>query len=151
MYAVIRIRGAVGTRKDLEDTLRMLRLKNVNNCVLVLETKEYLGMLRKAKDYITWGKIDKKTLSKLLEERGKILGNKSINKESLKEITGFDFDELSDALVKGKVNLKNFKNIKPVFRLNPPIHGYKSTRLPFPKGDLGNRGEKINELLERMI
>ena len=151
MYAVIRIRGKAGTRKDLEDTLRMLRLKNVNNCVIIPETKEYLGMLKKAKDYITWGKIDKKTLSKLLEKRCKILGNKSIDKESLKDIGFDDFDKFSDALIKGKLNLKDLKNIKPIFRLNPPIHGYKATRLPYPKGSLGDRGEKINELLERMI
>jgi len=120
MYAVIRIRGSARTRKDLEDTLRMLRLKKPNNCVLVPETKQYLGMLRKSKDYITWGIIEKKTLSKLLEKRG-------------------------------KVKLEDLEKIKPVFRLNPPIHGYKSIRLPYPRGSLGNRGEKINELLERMI
>jgi len=139
MYAVIRIRGKAGTRKDLEDTLRMLRLKNVNNCILVPETKEYLGMLRKAKDRITWGKIDKKTLSELLQKRGKI------SKEKLKEMKMKNLDDLSDALMKNKLKLKL------IFRLNPPIHGFKSTRLPYPKGDLGSRGERINELLERMI
>ena len=41
--------------------------------------------------------------------------------------------------------------IMPVFRLNPPSKGYKSVRKFFPKGDLGYRGEKINELLKRMI
>jgi len=152
MFAIIRIRGTAGTRKDLEDTLGMLRLNKPNNCVLVPETKKYLGMLKKAKDYITWGKIDNKTLSSLLEKRGRILGNKSIDKQNLKDITGFDdFDKFSDALIKEKVFLKDFKNIKPIFRLNPPRHGYKATRLSYPKGSLGDRGEKINELLERMI
>ena len=146
MYAVVRIRGSVGTRKDLEDTLKMLRLKSVNHCVVVPETKQYLGMLKKAKDFITWGKIDKKILSSLLEKRGKI------DKKSLKEITKFDsFDEFADALIKDKVKLKDFKKIKPIFRLNPPRHGYKATRLPYPKGSLGDRKDKINELLERMI
>ena len=32
-----------------------------------------------------------------------------------------------------------------------PKGGYKATRLPYPKGDLGDRKEKINDLLERMI
>ena len=139
MFAVVRVRGSVNVSKDVEDTLKMLNLKSPNHCVVIPETKQYLGMLKKAKDRITWGKIDKKTLSKLLEKRSKI------SQEKLKEMNVKSFDELSDALIKNKLKLKL------IFRLNPPIHGYKSTRLPFPKGDLGFRGERINELLERMI
>jgi len=139
MFAVVRIRGAVGTSKPVEDTLSMLNLNSPNRCVVVPETKEYLGMLRKVKDRITWGKIDKKTLSSLLEKRSKI------SQEKLKEMKIKNFNDLSDALIKTQIKLKL------VFRLNPPMHGFKSTRLPYPKGDLGFRGEKINELLERMI
>ena len=139
MFAVIRIRGSVNVSKDVEDTLKMLNLNSPNRCVVVPETKEYLGMLRKVKDRITWGNIDKKTLSKLLEKRGRI------SKEKLKEMKMKNLDDLSDALMKNKLKLKL------IFRLNPPIRGFKSTRLPYPKGDLGDRGEKINELLERMI
>ncbi len=152
MLAVIRIRGSVKVRKEVKDTLAMLRLKRVNHCVIIPETPEYLGMLKKAKDRITWGKIDKKTLAELLRKRGKLIGNKKLDEKTLKDITGFEsFEEFSDALIKGKVKLKDYKKIKPVFRLNPPRHGFKSIRLNYPKGDLGNRGEKINELLGRMI
>jgi len=139
MFAVVRIRGSVNVSDDIEDTLNMLNLKSPNNCVVIPETKQYLGMLRKAKDRITWGNVDKKTLSKLLEKRSKI------PKEKLKEMKMKNLNDLSDALIKNKMKLKL------IFRLNPPMHGFKSTRLPYPKGDLGFRGEKINELLERMI
>jgi len=139
MFAVIRIRGSVGTSKKVEDTLRMLNLNSPNNCVVIPETKEYLGMLKKAKDRITWGEIDKKTLTKLLEKRSKI------SQEKLKGMKMKKFDDLSDVLIKNQIKLKL------IFRLNPPRHGFKSTRLPYPKGDLGSRKEKINELLERMI
>jgi len=152
MFAVVRVRGPAGRRKEIEDTLRMLMLKKPNNCVIIPETKEYLGMLRKAKDLITWGDINKKTLSLLIEKRGKIIGDKKIDRESLKDITDFNsFDDFSEALIKGKVKLKNYKKIKPVFKLNPPKHGYKSIRLPYPKGDLGDREDRINQLLERMV
>ena len=139
MFVVVRVRGSVNVSKGVEDTLKMLNLNSPNRCVVIPETKEYLGMLRKAKDRITWGKIDKKTLSELLQKRGKI------SKEKLKEMKMKNLDDLSDALMKNKLKLKL------IFRLNPPIHGFKSTRLPYPKGDLGSRGERINELLERMI
>jgi large subunit ribosomal protein L30 len=152
MLAVVRIRGTVNRFIEIKDTMDMLRLSKVNNCVLVPEKNEYLGMLRKAKDFITWGKIDKETLSKLLEKRCKLLGDKNLSLEELKEITDFDdFDSFADALIDGKAKLKDYNRIKSVFRLNPPKKGFRSTRTPFPKGDLGNRNEKINELLERMI
>lgn len=152
MFAVVRIRGSVDTSKEVESTLRMLKLNYVNNCVLVPEDGDYLGMLKKTKDYITWGKIDKQTLVELLKKRGRIIGDKTIDEKTLKKITKFDsFDELSDALIESKVKLKDLKEIKPVFKLNSPIHGLKAKRLPYPKGALGNRKEKINELLLRMI
>lgn len=38
-----------------------------------------------------------------------------------------------------------------VLRLHPPSKGYRSVKKHFPKGDLGYRGDKINELLGRMV
>lgn len=152
MFAVIRIRGTAQVRKTIADTLDFLRLKRVNNCVILPETKEYFGMLKKAKDYIAWGNISKETLTKLIQNRCKIIGDKKIDEKSLKEITGFDsFEKFSDALIEGKIKLRDYEQIKQVFMLNPPRHGFKATKLPFPRGDLGNRKENINELLERMI
>jgi hypothetical protein len=74
-----------------------------------------------------------------LEKRGKI------SQEKLKEMKMKNFDELSDAFIKNQIKLKI------IFRLNPPAHGFKATRLSYPKGDLGYRKDKINELLARMI
>ena len=152
MYAVIRLRGSVKVRREILDTLKMLRLHRVNHCVLVPKTPDFEGMLRKVKDYVTYGEIKKDTLVKLLKERGRLVGNKRLDEKSLKKITGFDnFDDFADALLKGKIKLKDFENIKPVFRLSPPKGGFKSKKHHYPKGDLGYRGEAINELIERML
>ncbi len=152
MYAVVRIRGRVGVRKEIEDTLRMLRLKRVNNCVLVPENPSFKGMLEKAKDYITWGEINKETLVALLRKRLRLKGDKRVDEKILKEVTDFNsFEEFADALLEGKIRLKNFEKLNPVFRLTPPSKGFKSVKEHWPKGDLGYRGEAINELLERMI
>lgn len=43
------------------------------------------------------------------------------------------------------------KDLKIVFRLTPPSKGHRPIKSPYPKGACGYRGEKINELLERMI
>jgi len=152
MYAVIRIRGRIGVRKEIEDTLKMLRLKKVNNCVLIPETESYKGMLQKAKDYITWGEIEKETLAEMLRKRLRLLGDKRVDEKVLKETTGFNsLEDFASALIEGKVRLKDFKKLKPVFRLTPPSKGFKSIKQHWPKGDLGYRGKEINELIKRMI
>lgn len=46
------------------------------------------------------------------------------------------------------------KNKEKIIRLNPPRKGYgrKGVKMPFAKGGAhGNRGEKINDLLTRMM
>jgi len=69
MYAVLRIRGSVNTSPQLKATMKMLRLERVNHCVLIPKNESYDGMLKKAKDYITWGEINQVTLEKLIAKR----------------------------------------------------------------------------------
>ena len=52
--------------------------------------------------------------------------------------------ELSEEL------LEEFKD-KKTTRLKPPKTGFKSTRIFYPKGDLGYRGKEINKLLKKMM
>jgi len=151
MFAVIRISGTVNVSRDMSDTLKMLRLNAPNNCVFVPETPDFKGMLNHVKDFITWGEVDKETLVKVLEKRLRLMGNDKVDGKSLKSTSGVDsFEKFADELIKGK-KLKDFEKLKPVLRLTPPSKGFKSTREPFPKGDLGYRGKEINELLERMM
>lgn len=53
----IRIRGEIGIRKDIKDTLKMLNLTKKHACITLKKSDINIGMLRKAKDYITWGEI----------------------------------------------------------------------------------------------
>ncbi|MFH0836828.1 MAG: uL30 family ribosomal protein [Candidatus Aenigmatarchaeota archaeon] len=36
-------------------------------------------------------------------------------------------------------------------KLCPPLKGFRAIKIHYPKGDLGYRGDKINELLRRMV
>jgi len=151
MYVVVRIRGNVEVRRDARETLEMLRLKNPNNAIVCPENREWKGMLQKAKDWVTYGEVDKKILIVLLQKRLKS-GDKKVDEKMLKEITGYDsFEKFADDLASGKIMLKNFRRLKPFFRLTPPSKGFKSIKLHYPRGDLGYRGKEINELIERMI
>lgn len=152
MFAVIRIRGTASLRKGILDTLKMLRLDSPNNCVLVPGTPDRKGMIKKVKDFVTYGEIEKETLLKLLEKRLRLKGNKRIDEKNLKEKTDFDkFENFADELISGRIKLKDFEGLQPVFRLTPPSKGFKSVKEHYPKGDLGDRGKEINELLKRMI
>jgi large subunit ribosomal protein L30 len=152
MFAVIRIRGSVNLRKEIKDTLKMLRLNAPNNCVIIPETPDYKGMLEVVKDCVTWGEIDRETLIELLKKRLRLKGNKRVDEKALKSVTDFDsFEAFADELLAGRVKLKDFEEIQPFFRLTPPSKGFKSVKEHWPKGDLGYRGKEINELLKRMI
>ncbi len=153
MYAVIRVRGRTGVRWDIADTLKMLNLTRINHCVLIPDTPAYRGMLQKVKDYVTWGEIDEETLAKLIRSRGRLYGDEPITDEYVKKSMGFETIEgLAKAIVEGKVLYKDIPNVKPVFRLHPPLKGWEKTKRHFTEGGaLGYRGEKINDLILRML
>jgi len=104
--AIIQIRGAVGMSRTTIDTLNMLKLVKKNSCVVIEDTRANLGMLVSLKDYVTWGKIDEATFRMLLEKRGRIVGNKSLTEDYLKEKTKFGFDEFVKNFFNGKIKLK---------------------------------------------
>ena len=152
MIAVVRVRGKIGIKRDIERTLHLLRLRKKNHCVILNLDKNIVGMLNKIKHYVTWGEIDKETLIQLLKKRGRIAGNKRLTDEYLKEKLNMDFDQLAEKMIEGKISLKDIPGIKPFFRLKPPTKGFKNTKKDYSLGgDLGYRGKDINELLKRMI
>lgn len=151
MFAVIRLRGSPGLSKKIRDTLEMLRLKAVNNCVLVPETPDYKGMLDVVKQTVTWGEVEKEVLVELLKKRLRLKGDKRLDENILKQTTGYNFEELADAILSGRAKLKDFPALQQTFRLTPPSKGFKSIKEFYPNGDLGYRGKDINELLKRMI
>ena len=69
--AAIRIRGETGVRHDIKDTLKMLNLHKKHFCVILPNTREKLGMLQKAKDYLTWGEVSDEVANELKAKRDK--------------------------------------------------------------------------------
>lgn len=141
MYAVIRIRGCVHVAKRIRETLGMLCLRHVNNATLVPQGPVMEGMLKKVKDFVTWGEVSKETVEQLLSKRGRKDGKRLEEKEA----------KALAKVIMEKGSLKAAEGLCPVFRLSPPRKGFRSVRLAYPKGDLGSRGEKINELIGRMV
>jgi len=147
MMVVIRIKGLVGLDKKRGETLKRLRLRKKYSAVILQEKENIVGMIKKVGNCVAYGKIDEPTLYLLIEKRGKLVGNKPIKKEDIEKIV----KELTSGKELKDIKIKDIE-IKPFFRLHPPIGGFKkSTKKAFPKGVLGNQKEKINELLKRML
>jgi len=145
LLALIRVKGTVKKSEQIERTLSMLNLPKNNNCSLAVNSSEYLGMIKKVKDLITWGEIDKETLKLLIEKRGFTVSNKKIDAKKL--------DEITDSIFSLKSKLSDHK-IKRTFRLHPPKKGHKRAGIKKPftvGGALGYRKEKINDLIKQMV
>ena len=138
--AAIRVRGIIGVNSEIEDTMKMMRLYKKNFCCVLPNNPIYAGMLKKAKDYITWGEIDEQTFKLLVDRRGEeFKGREADSKKKISYNDFFAFDG---------------KKLKKYFRLNPPRKGFerKGIKHAFKEGGaLGYRGEKINELIRRMV
>jgi large subunit ribosomal protein L30 len=149
---VIRIRGTINVSKREEDTLRFLRIDRNNYATIIDNRPDYKGMLQKAKDWITWGEPDIKTIKSLLEKRGRAPGNEKLTIDYLERIGLESFEVLAEKLVKCEISFNQIEGIKPFFRLHPPKKGFKkSVKRPYrSQGELGYRGEAINELAMRM-
>lgn len=138
--AAIRVRGLTGVKIKVNDTLKMLRLYKKNYCCVLPNNPAYIGMLKKAKDYITWGELDNETFKMLVEKRGEEFnGRETDSKNKIKYNEFFIIDN---------------KKIKKYFRLNAPRKGFgrKGIKHTFKEGGaLGYRGEAINDLIKRMV
>jgi len=111
--AVIRLRGSINTKKEIRDTFKLLGLKRVNSLIIVdSEDKSKMGMIKKVKDFVTWGELSEETENLIKEKKG------------------------AD---------------KKVYRLSPARGGIKGIKRNWPKGSIGYRGEKINDLIRKML
>lgn len=150
--AIIRLRSDIKAKQDVKDTLKLMGLTRVNHGIIVDKTDSNMGMIKKAKDYITWGEVRADVLGRLLAKRGRLSGDKRVTEESVKAASKFQTTaELAEAVESGAASLGD-AGVKKVFRLHPPRGGFRSTKRPVKDmGDLGYRGEAINELIIRMM
>ncbi len=151
--AVVRVRGIINVKNDIRDTLTMLGLGRVNHCVLISENPPNMGMVRKVKDYVTWGPIDIETATVLVKERGQLKGRKALDEKALKDLGKYkSFEDLGKALADGDATWSKMDGTVRVFRLHPPRKGYEGIKRTFNMGGaLGDRGQDINVLLQRMM
>lgn len=139
MLLSIRISGLVGIPSEVKETLYRLRLRRKYSAVLLNPTQENLKLLKKLRNYIAYGDINRETLLDLIKKRAQPIGpDKKIDAEKIVE----------------KLDKKNLKDLglKPFFRLHPPRGGIESKKhFGIGKGVLGDNKDKINYLVRRML
>lgn len=152
--AVVRVRGKVGINPKIKDALKSLRLYRKNYCAVVPNNKNYSGVLKKIKDFTTFGEIDKTTFTKLLQKRGRLPGNKTLTDDYLKQKLNIDIKTFVEDFFAFKRELKDIPGLKLFFRLTPPKGGFERAGIKksFAVGGvLGYRGKNINKLIQKML
>lgn len=138
MIAIIRIKGLVEIPESIQENLIRINLRRKYNLILMNETEDNLRLLKKIRDYVAYGKINKEVLTELIEKRAVSFKNKKIDANRIAE----------------EVENKNMEDlgIRPFFSLHPPRGGINTkSHFPIKKGVLGDNKEKINELIRRML
>jgi large subunit ribosomal protein L30 len=152
-FVVVKVRGTIRAQREARETLGMLRLARTNNAVLIDNRPSYMGMLYRVQNYVTWGEVSKETVALLLKKRGSLAGGKKLTDESVEKIGYKSIDKFADAIASCKAELQKLPKVRSVFKLRPPSKGFKgSTKKSFSAGgEAGYRGERINELIKRMV
>merc|ERR1711935_713457 len=149
---VIRIRGINGIHPRPRKVLQLFRPRQINNATI--------HMLRIAEPYITMGYPNLKSVRELVYKRGfgKVEGRRvplTDNAIIEKELGKFGIicveDLIHEIFTVGPA-FKEANNFLWHFKLNTPNGGWRKKRNHYVDGgDYGNREEKINHLLKKMI
>ncbi|CAM9231063.1 unnamed protein product [Chrysoparadoxa australica] len=157
---VVRIRGILGVSPKVRKILQLLRLRQINNAVLVRLNAATIKMLRLVEPYIAYGYPNLKTIKDLVYKRGFGKVNKQripISDNSVIEgVLGSKgiicTEDLIHELYTVGPAFKEASNFLWPFKLSNPTGGFRQKLLHFNEGgDAGQRGEKINALVRKMI
>ena len=71
MIAVIRIKGMIGLKKAVAETLYRIRLRKKYACVVFKKpTEAHITMLKGLRNFVAYGEINDETYKQLKEKRG---------------------------------------------------------------------------------
>ena len=133
LIAVLRVRGRIGVRRTIKETLERMNIPRVNSLALLFGNESNMGMIKKCNDFVTYGAISEEMLGKVIEKNGVKISKEDVN-----------------ALMEGSKKPRELMRL-PI-RLKPPRHGHRSIKSGFSSGGaMGYRGDAMNDLLKRMV
>lgn len=157
----IQIKSQNGVAPKMKKTLQLLRLKKINNCVILKNNQCIRKMLQIAKDSVAYGYISYDMLRELVYKRGHGKMDKSTVKLTNEAIeTAFKgkyrcIEELLEVIYRGGDDMKKVLNFLVPLKLNSPKGKYcykKRKCQTFVQGGVANNHfELLGELLSKMI
>ncbi|KAI4634789.1 60S ribosomal protein L7 [Alternaria incomplexa] len=157
---VVRIKGINKIDPKKRKTLQLLRLLQINNGVFVKLTKATMEMLKIVEPFVAYGYPNQKSVRELIYKRGygKVdkqrlpLTDNEIIEENLGKYGMICMEDLIHEICTVGPNFKAASNFLWPFKLNSPTGGFRKRKFKhfIEGGDLGNREDKINELIRQM-
>lgn len=157
---VMRIRGINQVAPKVRKILQLFRLRQINNGVFIKLNKATINMLRIVEPYVTWGTPNIKSVRELIYKRGfaKIQNRRTpITSNDLVEANLGKYnlicvEDLVHEIFSVGPNFRYASNFLWPFKLNTPTGGWRKKTNHFVEGgDFGNREDKINNLLRKMV
>ncbi|ETN65433.1 60S ribosomal protein L7 [Anopheles darlingi] len=158
---VMRIRGINKVAPKVRKVLQLFRLRQINNGTFVKLNKATKNMLRIAEPYITYGYPTLKSVRQLIYKRGfvkhrhsriPITDNFVIERKLRAGHRLQCVEDLVYHIYTGGASFKKVNNFLWPFKLNTPTGGWRKKNNHYVEGgDFGNREDKINELIQRMV
>lgn len=157
---VIRIRGIMGVSPKVRKILQLLRLRQLHNAVFLRINTATLKMLQLVAPFVAWGYPNLKTVRSLVYKRGfgKVkkqripLTDNSVIEGVLGKAGIICMEDLVHEVYTVGENFKAANNFLWPFKLSSPNGGFSKKLLHYNEGgEAGNREDKINALVKKML
>jgi large subunit ribosomal protein L7e len=157
---VVRIKGINKIAPKPRKVLKLFRLLQLHNAVLIKNNKSTRNMLRLVEPFVTFGYPSAETISRLVYKRGYVkvngqripLNDNTLIQQALGSKGINTVEDLIHELVNCGPHFRDCNNLLWTFKLSSPLKGFVHKRTSFIQGgDWGDRDRKINELISRMI
>lgn len=140
--------------------LQMLRLTEHNNAVICKISDQFIEQIKLVEPYVTWGYPSLRSVHDLIFKYGygDVEGVRSALSSNVlieDKFSGLGMLCLDDVVAEVFNAGRHFEQVQQFlhpFKLTPPKGGFKRIKKHFKKnGDYGNRAEKINTLVRKML
>jgi large subunit ribosomal protein L7e len=157
---VVRTKGILKAAPKPKKVLQLFRLRQINNAVFLIANKATKNMLKMINPFVAYGYPNRKTIKELVYKRGygKVDGKRtplSDNEIIEKELGKFGIicvEDLIHTITTCGPHFKEANNFLWPFKLSTRRGGYTKKRNAYGEGGVsGNREEKINSFIQKMI
>jgi large subunit ribosomal protein L7e len=158
---VVRIKGINKIAPKPRKILQLLRLTRINSGTFVKLNKATLQMLQWVGPYIAWGYPNLKNVKELIYKRGFAKVNKqripitdnNVIEQGLGQYGIICVEDLIHEIMTVGPHFKQANSFLWAFSLSNPTGGFKGKKVPhfIEGGESGNREDKINALLQKML